>query len=266
MNETPIEILISILIFTALLIITVLAILLFGDRWSRTRGFRLRMMAQWKPALVIAALFVISMGLSGKGFLNPYGITVFCQALLGLALARGIPDFEPLPVSNAVIQRDKAWVKLVLMVLIAALMVIPAQLIGTIGLDIGQQIFGETNLTSQATGEFPANKWAAFFMLLAGAGIAEETPYRLLFLSFFWRLTGRRNLSILISALLFGAYHLSPLNSMYHFFLQFPISQFLASTLIGLVWGYLYVKRGYETVVLGHALSDWLPFLIFSGT
>lgn len=264
MNETPIEVLISFLIFTVVLILTVLAILLFGDRWSRTRDFRLRMLAQWKPALVIAVLFVISMGLSGKGLLNPYGITVFCQALLGLALARGIPDFEPLPVANAVIQRDKPWVRVVLMILIAALMVVPAQLIGTFGLDIGQHIFGETNYTSQATGEFPASKWAAFFMLLAGAGIAEETPYRLLLMTFFWRLTGKRNLSILISALLFGAYHLSPLNSMYHFFLQFPFSQFLASTLIGLVWGYLYVKRGYETAVLGHALSDWLPFLFFS--
>jgi membrane protease YdiL (CAAX protease family) len=41
-------------------------------------------------------------------------------------------------------------------------------------------------------------------------------------------------------------------------------SQFLASTAIGVVWGYVYVKRGYETVVLAHTLSDWLPFLWFA--
>ena len=100
-------------------------------------------------------------------------------------------------------------------------------------------------------------------MLLGGAGIAEETLFRLVCLSFFWLLTGRRKLSILISALLFGAYHLSPLNGMYRVFLQFPISQFLASTLIGIVWGILYVKRGYGAAVLAHTLSNWLPFMIF---
>jgi membrane protease YdiL (CAAX protease family) len=51
---------------------------------------------------------------------------------------------------------------------------------------------------------------------------------------------------------------------MYRTFLQFPASQFLASVLIGIVWGYVYVKRGYETAVLAHTFSDWLPFLIFA--
>ena len=100
-------------------------------------------------------------------------------------------------------------------------------------------------------------------MLLGGAGIAEETPFRLVLLTLIWLLTGRRNLAILVSALLFGGYHLTPLNGMYQTFLQFPLSQFLASTLIGVVWGLLYVKRGYGTAVLAHTLSNWLPFLIF---
>jgi membrane protease YdiL (CAAX protease family) len=93
--------------------------------------------------------------------------------------------------------------------------------------------------------------------------MAEETPYRLLFLSLIWMLTKRRGLAIFGSALLFGAYHLTPLDGMYQTFLQFPVSQFLASTLIGIVWGYLFVRRGYETTVLAHTLSDWLPMLIF---
>jgi hypothetical protein len=39
----------------------------------------------------------------------------------------------------------------------------------------------------------------------------------------------------------------------------------MASTLIGLVWGYLFIKRGYETTVLGHTFSNWLPLMFFAG-
>jgi membrane protease YdiL (CAAX protease family) len=150
------------------------------------------------------------------------------------------------------------------MVSIATIAVLPAILIGTIGLDVGQQIFGETDFTPLAMGTFPTNKWSVFFMLLGGAGIAEESSFRLVRLSLFWKLTKKRKFSILLSALFFGAYHITPLNGMYQIFLQYPISQFMGSAFIGIVWGYLFVKRGYETTVLSHTLSDWLPFMIFS--
>ena len=139
MNQTPTEVRTANLIYLAFWVVLVLAILLFGDRWDRTRDFRRRMMAQWRPALVIAALFVISMGIAGRGFLNLHGITLFCQALIGLALARGIAGFEPLPVTEAVVHKHQAWKSLLLMVIIAVVMVVPAQLIGTIGLDIANK-------------------------------------------------------------------------------------------------------------------------------
>jgi len=72
-------------------------------------------------------------------------------------------------------------------------------------------------------------------------------------------------LAIAASAVLFGAYHLTPLDGMYRTFWQFPVSQFVASTLMGIVWGIVYVKRGYETAVLAHTLSNWIPFMLFSG-
>jgi len=31
---------------------------------------------------------------------------------------------------------------------------------------------------------------------------------------------------------------------------------------MGIVMGYVYLRRGYETVVLGHTLGDWVPFLL----
>ncbi len=34
--------------------------------------------------------------------------------------------------------------------------------------------------------------------------------------------------------------------------------------LIGMLWGYEYVRCGYETVVLGHTLGNWSPFLLLN--
>ena len=68
---------------------------------------------------------------------------------------------------------------------------------------------------------------------------------------------------IYIGLILFAIYHLTPLSSMYRAFWQFAISQLVSSTLIGLVWGYAYVKRGYESAVLAHTFSDWIPVVLF---
>jgi membrane protease YdiL (CAAX protease family) len=265
MSDTPPDVAIAAIAFIIFWLVTVLVILIAGRYHPAVRGFRDQMIDQWRPALVIAAIFVLGLGIGGRGFLNPYGIAIFCQALIGLAIANRIEGFEPLPVTDAFVQRRQILRQVVLLVVIAVLVSVPAFLIGTIGLDIGQQVFGETDYTDAAQNTLPSNKWIVFFTLLAGSGIAEETPYRLVLLSLISKLTRRRWLAITLSALVFGVYHLTPLSGMYRIFWQFPISQFLGSTLIGLVWGYLYIKRGYETTVLGHTLSNWLPLLFFAG-
>jgi membrane protease YdiL (CAAX protease family) len=223
------------------------------------------MISKWKPALIIAGLFVLGMGLGESGFFNPYAITVFCQALIGLGITSNIEGYQPLPVTNAFVQRRQILRQVILMAVISALVILPALLIGTIGQDIGQHLFGETNYSREAAYTLPLNKWFTFFLLLSGSGIAEETPYRLVLLSFIWKVTKRKWLAIVLSALVFGAYHLTPLNGMYRIFWQFPVSQFIASSLIGLVWGYLFIRRGYETTVLGHTFSNWLPLMVFTG-
>jgi membrane protease YdiL (CAAX protease family) len=264
-RQTPPEVATAALSFIAFWLIIVLVILIAGQFHPAIRGFRKQMLVQWKPALVIAGLFVLGMGTGGRGFLNPYAIAIFCQALIGLAIASSIEGYEPLPVTSAVVRRKNILRQVILAITISVLVIVPALLIGTIGLDIGRQIFGETNYTREAANTLPPNKWLTFFLLLSGSGIAEETPYRLVLLSFIWKVTKRKWLAIVLSALVFGAYHLTPLSGMYLIFRQFPVSQFLASTLIGLVWGYLFIKRGYETTVLGHTFSNWLPMVIFSG-
>ncbi len=267
-GTNPPEVATATLLFMAVWLVIVLVILVAGQYHPTVRAFRNQMISKWKPALAIAGLFIISMGLGGGGFLNPYAIAIFCQTLIGLTIASDSEGFEPLPVTNAVIHRHNVVRHMTLLLAISILAVVPALLIGSIGLDIGRQVFGEANYTQEAANTFSTlapNKWLVFFLLLGGAGIAEETTYRLVCLSFIWKVTKRKWLAILLSAIVFGAYHLTPLSGMYRINWQFPISQFVASTLIGLVWGYLFVKRGYETTVLGHTFSNWLPLMLFAG-
>jgi hypothetical protein len=61
-----------------------------------------------------------------------------------------------------------------------------------------------------------------------------------------------------------GAYHLSPLDSFYLTFWQHPVMEFLSKAFVGVLWGFIYTWRGYETVTLSHTLSDWLPFMLFT--
>jgi len=264
MNQTPPEVILANFVFIGFWLVTVLAIMLAGRFVPAMGRFRQRMLSLWKPALLITAVFIVSMGLGGSGWLNPYAIAIFCQTMIGLAIASSIPGFNSLPVGQAIKDRRNIILQIALLLGIALLAAFPALIIGSIGLSIGRQIFGETYNAQQAASTFfPGNKWLVFFSLLGGAGIAEETTYRLICLSLIWKMTHRSWLAIILSALIFGAYHLTPLDGMYRIFWQFPISQFTASTLIGLVWGYLFVKRGYGTTVLGHTLSDWLPLMLF---
>ena len=263
MQQTPREVIVAHLAFMAFWISLVAVILIAARLSSRARDFRERMLAQWQSALAIAVLAWLSVALSGRGLLNPYMLAIFCQAMIGLALARSITGFEPLPVARSVVQRERAWfVNVALMIVIALVIVFPALIIGGIGMSIWQRVFGESNFTREAQNMLQYNVWQAFFALLWGAGIAEETVYRLVAVSLVWRWTGRAWLGIVVGALLFGAYHLSPLSGMYLTFWKFPISQFLGSAFIGSVWGFLYVKRGYETAVLAHTFQNWIPLVL----
>jgi membrane protease YdiL (CAAX protease family) len=219
---------------------------------------------QWKPSLSITVLYLASMLLGGRSIFNPYALAVFSQAMFGLAIAGGIPNFKALRISQALVERQHIARDVFASLLVTLGMVVPAVLVGTIGLSIGRSIFGEIAQTNQAQASFTGNLASAFFLFLAGSGIAEETPYRLFLVSALWRWTRRPGLAILISALVFGLYHLTPLDGLYQTFWLFPISQVLASTLIGIIWGYLYRWRGYESAVLAHTLSNWLPILIFA--
>jgi membrane protease YdiL (CAAX protease family) len=239
------------------------AILIAGQCWQPPRDVRDKMLRQWKPSLVIALLHALGAGIGGMGFFQLSSIAKFCQAMIGLSLAYSILGFEPLPVTQAVIHKEKRTESIAWMLGAAMAVVIAAFFVNGFLWSVLLRIFGETMSNSEGFASFfSPNAWQSFFLLLAGAGIAEETTYRLVCLSFFWRLTRRPWVAILLSALLFGAYHLSPLDALYPQFWERPRTVFTMSTIMGVVMGYVYLKRGYESAVVGHTLGDWIPLLI----
>jgi membrane protease YdiL (CAAX protease family) len=247
--------------------VAALAIIWFGGRrWARLAPFRDEVLSQWKAALGIAAVFAAAVALRGANA-NAFsivsgGIMTFCEAAIGLALARRVASFEPLPVVRAIKRREHAVRDILLMVGIALLAAAAGLLAGALGQGLAR-LLGEVRQQGQGSTSGMPGVWQLFFYFLSGAGIAEETVYRLVLLSLFWALTHRKWAAILLSSILFGAYHLTPLSGMYLTFWQYPLTQFLSSTFIGMVWGYVFVRRGYETAVLSHTLSDWLPIAAF---
>jgi membrane protease YdiL (CAAX protease family) len=258
------------LALNALVLLVVVGVLLAGQRWNRARIFREKMGKQWKVALTIAVIYLLAF-LLGTGFNPGMFLTevigmlgIFCLALLGTTLARSIGSFEPFPITQSLRERKRMWSRLGWSLGVALLAVPVAIVLGIIGTTIASSLFHESIPHTNGLSFFPMGKWRAFFQLLAGAGIIEETLFRLLILSFVWWATGRKWLAILLSAVVFGAYHLSPLDSFYLTFWQHPMTEFLSKAFVGILWGWVYTWRGYETVTVSHTLSDWLPFMLFT--
>jgi membrane protease YdiL (CAAX protease family) len=240
-------------------------------RWSpRARRVWQVLLPHWRPALAIALLFagalLLGQGVSANGLLGVAVMApaVWCQAIVGLALARSIPKFEPLPVARAVQTRNHVLRHVAVMLMVAFAVVLATVAASILGTNVAHSLLGETVPQTNSASFFSGNKALTFFTLLAGAGIFEETLFRLVVLSLIWQLTRSRWVAIVLAAVAFGAYHLTPLDSFYLTFWQHPWTQFLSATFSGLVLGVVYTWKGYETAVLGHTLSDWLPLLLIA--
>lgn len=93
--------------FSLFWMLTVIAILIAGKWWQPAHDFRDRMLRQWKPSLVIALLHAVGAGIGGMRFFQLSSIAKFCQAMIGLALAYSILGYEPLPVTQALIHKER---------------------------------------------------------------------------------------------------------------------------------------------------------------
>lgn len=228
-----------------------------SGRWA---AWNRQIWAEWKPAAVLAALYLMASLV--RGDVNPIAAGVFFQAMIGLAIARSIPGFDALPVVHAIREQRHVLRMIALMVLVGAVANVAASLLGSAGLAAGR-FLGEGDYTKQLAGSLEVNAFQAFFVLLGGAGVAEEVVFRLLAVSIVWKLTGRAWAGVGGGALLFALYHFTPLDGFYRTEWLFPIGALASNLLVGAVWGIVYVKRGLETAIAGHMLLDWLTFVTF---
>jgi membrane protease YdiL (CAAX protease family) len=100
--------------------------------------------------------------------------------------------------------------------------------------------------------------------LLIGAGLIEELLFRVGIMTLVWGWTRRWGWGLVVSALAFGLYHISPLSGISALNLERPIATVLSSFNMGLVTGVVYRYRGFETAVLVHGLGDWVIVMLLA--
>ncbi|WP_028547382.1 CPBP family intramembrane glutamic endopeptidase [Paenibacillus sp. UNC451MF] len=92
--------------------------------------------------------------------------------------------------------------------------------------------------------------WPALFPLMAwAAAISEEAIYRLFGIAFFLKLVRNRFLAVLLPSMIWALSHT-----------QYPIypvyTRFVEVTIIGIIFGYAFLKYGLMTVLFAHASMD----------
>jgi membrane protease YdiL (CAAX protease family) len=190
-------------------------------------------------------------------------VLVAVLGTFGLAAERRLPvDLLPVP-------RRREWLRIAYVLMAAFSLALVGQLWGGIAQDIakgiGQQAFGETSLDVEgAASSFNVESPIRLLIgLLIGAGFFEELLFRLGILTLIWALTRRYSIGLIVSALLFGLYHITPLSGMSSY-LATPITAVLTSAAMGVYMGLIYRYRGFVAAVLVHGLGDWIVIMMIT--
>lgn len=255
-------------IFNCCVVLLLLLLLLIGVK-SRKLGRLRRLVIQNRiPALAVSLIFFLG---EAVGTLRLSGVlaglsgaaVIFCLSSMGLAFAEYSQSFVPLPITESFRQKKdkgrKVFSFFLFSVILSALLI----LLGIFVPEFCFALFHEPDLRKGAIASLPSqNKALAFPLLLAGAGIAEESIFRLFFQSLFRCFFRCPWAAILLSSLCFALYHLTPMDTMYLVYWHFPLTQVTSVFVSGIVLGWFYQKFGFETVVLGHTLTDYLSVLL----
>jgi membrane protease YdiL (CAAX protease family) len=218
---------------------------------------------------VLAVLSLTSSRPSGAGRLGPAGVVLAILLLTSLGTA-GLAAERRLPIDLFPVLRRRE-IGRILYVLVAALFLAVLEnmwsgIWGDIAAGIGRAL-GETPLVDNDAASYfdVGNPLRLFLNFLIGAGLAEEFLFRVGIMTPVWALTGRWGWGLLVSALIFGLYHISPLSGMAAHNLQAPVTAVLESFGAGLAIGVIYRYRGFMTAVMTHALGNWLVVMILLG-
>lgn len=193
-------------------------------------------------------------------------IGLFTLLLVVVLGTTGLAAERMLPVDLFPVFRQRE-VRRILYTLVAAfflalLTILWGNLSGGLARGIGTAL-GETPPEQSAASLFDtAGPLRLLLYFLVGAGLFEEMLFRVGVMTPIWALTRRWGWGLLASALVFGLYHISPLSGMSNYYLQAPVIAMLSSISMGLANGVVYHYRGFTTIVLAHALGNWLVVML----
>lgn len=140
-------------------------------------------------------------------------------------------------------------------------------IIGTLGQNVGEAVgslFGEVPMERDASDFFLGTPWPVLFLeMLIGAGLFEELLFRAGIMSLVWKLTKKWGWGLLLSAILFGFYHIT-MSGLSGYFIEAPIASVVSSMIMGLALGSIYRYRGLTMVILVHTLNNFIGLMMFS--
>lgn len=187
-------------------------------------------------------------------------IAIIILGTAGYAAERALP-VNLLP---AIRKRDYRWIVYVLVapLFLMLLKQLWAGIAGNIAGAIGS-LFGEIMPPRESLGTFDTSQPLHIFLqFFIGAGLFEEIPFRLGIMTIIWKRTGKWQLGLLVSSLLFGIYHVTFSGSR-AYFLQAPVISVIHSALVGGFTGIVYRYRGFMAAVMIHALGNWFSVMLF---
>lgn len=136
-------------------------------------------------------------------------------------------------------------------------------IIDSIGQAAGE---AQTDASGAASTFDLGNPLLLLLQLLVGAGLFEELLFRLGIMTIVWRLTRGWGWGLLVSALLFGLYHITPLSGISTYSASSPLTTVLTSFTMGIIMGAIYRYRGLTTAILVHGLGDWVVIMLLGSS
>jgi membrane protease YdiL (CAAX protease family) len=221
---------------------------------------------------VVVAGVIVSMVIRAIEGRSSDGSTLWGLLSIGLIAVLstfGLAAERRLPVDLLPVLRRREWLRIAYVLVAAFSLALVGQLWGGIAKDIaggiGQRAFGEVPLDVEgAASSFSTESPLRLLIgLLIGAGLFEELLFRLGILTLVWALTRRFGLGLIVSALLFGLYHVTPLSGM-DVYTATPITAVLTSAAMGVYMGLIYRYRGFMAAVLVHGLGDWIVIMMIT--
>ncbi len=100
------------------------------------------------------------------------------------------------------------------------------------------------------------------FLLLVPSIIAEEGIFRLGILSAVYSISKNKHIAAITSATLFSLFHLLPSHPISAYIWSAPIVHFSGLILAGMLYGYIFLWKRFEIVVIFHIMIVFVPLVI----